>query len=348
MRRSACGAGPPDLSDGRTQRLVGIASSLIVALLVVPTLAVTTARMLPSGSLLWVILRASAPLAIIPYAFAMIVLVGTTWRLRGAGRSVAASALIVVTSLLCLHVWWFTEPFLADAHGSPTGNTFTVMTANLHIGRADPAAVLGAMDRYGVDILVLEEVTPSALAELDMGGIDRRLDHRAGAPSEGRDGIMVFANEHLHEVGVIDAATPGYDVEVATGRGPLHILAVHPTAPNNGVAQWSRDLDVVVASARASNGPTVVAGDFNATLDHPQLRALMDFDYRDASADAGLGWRPTWPSPGNIRLDGVGLPSLFGLDHVFIRGPLEATYARTRAIPGTDHRALVTRISWTD
>ena len=117
--------------------------------------------------------------------------------------------------------------------------------------------------------------------------------------------------------------------------------------PNNGVGEWSRDLDLLVAGARESSLPTVVAGDFNATLDHPQIRVLMDSDYRDASADSGPSWRPTWPSPGNLRRRGVGIPSLFALDHVFLRGPLEATYAKTHVVPGTDHRALVTRVSWT-
>jgi endonuclease/exonuclease/phosphatase family metal-dependent hydrolase len=284
----------------------------------------------------------------IPYALAVIVLAGTIWLVEGTARTVTAVALIVVSSLLCLHVWWFTGPFLADAPGSTTGDTFTVMTANLHIGRADPESILAAVDRYDVDVLVLEEITPSALTELDRVGLDRRLDHRAGAPRVGRDGIMVLANGPLRGDGEIDGATPGYIVEMATSRGPLRILAVHPTAPNNGVAQWAGDLDRVVAAARASSGPTVVAGDFNATLDHPQLRALLHSRFRDASVGAGLGWRPTWPSPGDVQLRGKGLPPLFALDHVFLRGPLEATEAHTYAVPGTDHRALVTRVSWTD
>ncbi len=181
-----------------------------------------------------------------------------------------------------------------------------------------------------------------------MAGLDLRLTYRAGAAHIGRDGIMVFANSPLREIGEIDSATPGYDVEMATSRGPIRILAAHPTAPNNGVAQWSSDLDSVVATARAADGPTLVAGDFNATLDHPQLRELMGSDYRDASADAGLSWRPTWPSPGDLRLKDVGLPSLFALDHVFMRGPLEATNARTRVVRGTDHRVLVAEIFWVE
>ena len=321
---------------------------LIVSLLVLPTLAVTIARVLPGNSLLWVILRALTPVAIVSYTLAVIVLVAMPWGLHGAARSIAVSALALVTSLLLLHVWWFVKPSLADAPGSATDDAFIVMTANLHIGQADPHAVLDAVDRYNVDVLVLEEITPLALTQLDNAGLGERLDQRAGAPQPGRDGIMIFTNEPLHDFTEIDISSPGFGVEMTTSSSPLRILAVHPIAPNNGVARWSSDLDAVVAAARASPGPTVVAGDFNATLDHPQLQVLMDSNYRDASADRGLGWRPTWPSPGNVQLAGVGLPTLFGLDHVFIRGPLVATDAHVRVVPGTDHRALVTRIAWTD
>ncbi len=348
MRKSPCGAGPAELSTNRAQRLVRVTSGLVVAALVVPALAVTAARVLPGGNLQWVILRASTPLAIVPYLLAALVLVANVWRSDGAARSVSASTLAVVTSLLCLHVWWLTQPFLAYAHGSPSGDTFSVMTANLHIGRAHTDEIIDIIDRDNADVLVLQEITPTALAELDRAGLDLRLTYRAGSAETGRDGIMVFANAPLREIGRIDSATPGYDVEMATSRGPIHILATHPTAPNNGVAQWSSDLDSVVANSRASVGPTVVAGDFNATLDHPQLRALMKSGFRDASADAGPSWRPTWPSPGNLRLKEIRLPSLFALDHVFIRGPLEATHARTHVVGGTDHRALVTDISWVE
>ncbi|KAA1397719.1 endonuclease/exonuclease/phosphatase family protein [Aeromicrobium ginsengisoli] len=327
-------------------RLMG---GLVVALLVVPTLAITTARLQPGETLWWVILRALAPVAIVPYALAVIVLIAMSWGFRTVARPVALPVLAVVTSLLLLHVWWFVKPFLADAPGSATANGFTVMTANLHIGRADPQALLDAVDRQGVDVLVLEEITPAALADLDRRGLDRRLGHRAGTAQLNRDGIMVFSDEPLHDTTEIATSTPGVGVKMTTSGGPVRILAVHPIAPNNGVAQWSRDLDLILATAKASHEPTVVVGDFNATLDHPQLQAMMRADYRDASTDAGLLWRPTWPSPSQrVRIVGMKLPSLFGLDHVFMRGPLTTTDAHVRAVPGTDHRALVTRIAWTD
>ena len=328
--------------------VIRVAAGVVVALLVIPTLAVTIARLSPGDNLRWVILRAFTPFAIVPYAFAAIVLVATSRGLHGAVRTISMSSLAIVTSLLLAHVWWFAKPFLADAPGSATDDGFTVMTANLHIGGADAEAVLDAVDRHGVDVLLLVEITPSALVELDRAGLDQRLSHRTGIPQPDRDGIMLFTKEPLHGLTEIDTSSPGFGVETTVGGHPVRILAVHPIAPNNGVAQWSSDLDLIVATARKSREPTVVVGDLNATLDHPQLQALMDSDYRDASADAGLGWRPTWPSSEHVRLVGLRMPSLFGLDHVFIRGPLEATDAEVRVVPGSDHRALVTRIAWTD
>jgi endonuclease/exonuclease/phosphatase family metal-dependent hydrolase len=327
---------------------VRLVLGLLVALLVVPTLAVTIARLLPGDSLRWVILRSFTPMAIVPYTVAVAILAAMPRGLHGAARSIVLSALALVASLLLLHVWWFVRPFLSDAPGSATNDTFVVMTVNLHIGRADPDAVLDAVDRHGVDVLVLEEITPSALAELDRRGLDHRLGHRAGSPQSNRDGIMLFANAPLHGLTRIDTSSPGFSIGVTIAGGPLRILAVHPIAPNNGVAQWSRDLDLIVSAARASHVPTMIVGDFNATLDHPQLGALMHSHYRDAGADAGPGWRPTWPSSADVRLFGVRLPSLFALDHVLMRGPLVATDAETQVVPDTDHRALVTRIAWTD
>ena len=42
----------------------------------------------------------------------------------------------------------------------------------------------------------------------------------------------------------------------------------------------------------------ILAGDFNATLDHRELRRLVGTGYEDAAAEAGAGLRGTWPDRG--------------------------------------------------
>ena len=39
----------------------------------------------------------------------------------------------------------------------------------------------------------------------------------------------------------------------------------------------------------------ILAGDFNATLDHAELRRILDTGYQDAAAQVGAGLHGTWP-----------------------------------------------------
>ena len=85
------------------------------------------------------------------------------------------------------------------------------------------------------------------------------------------------------------------------GAPPVRIKAVHPRPPVNRAAapQWR-------ARSRRCRAPTssgdvqILAGDFNATLDHPELRALLDRGYPTPPTRPVKGGRPTWPArPGS-------------------------------------------------
>jgi endonuclease/exonuclease/phosphatase (EEP) superfamily protein YafD len=80
----------------------------------------------------------------------------------------------------------------------------------------------------------------------------------------------------------------------------------------------------------------VVAGDFNATVDHAQFRDLLDHGYADAAESSGAGYLPTYPTD---RWYGP----LIGIDHVLFRG-MQADSADTYDLPGSDHRAVLARL----
>ena len=63
------------------------------------------------------------------------------------------------------------------------------------------------------------------------------------------------------------------------------------------VPLWTADLRDEPA-ADPANRATILAGDFNATLDHVELRRLLGTGYRDAAASLGRGLTPTWPYAG--------------------------------------------------
>jgi endonuclease/exonuclease/phosphatase (EEP) superfamily protein YafD len=78
----------------------------------------------------------------------------------------------------------------------------------------------------------------------------------------------------------------------------------------------------------------VLAGDFNATLDHAALRGVLRSGYADAAQQDGRGLTWTW-RPLRLRF-----PRL-SLDHVLVDPRIAVAAVDLVAVSGSDHRALV-------
>ena len=92
------------------------------------------------------------------------------------------------------------------------------------------------------------------------------------------------------------------DVQITGGTlGALRVVAFHSVAPVPGaVPEWRDDM-ALLPTWCAGPTPAIVAGDFNATLDHSLLRAGMA-GCGDAAAQRGDGLVPTWgPTPAHPR-----------------------------------------------
>ncbi len=83
----------------------------------------------------------------------------------------------------------------------------------------------------------------------------------------------------------------------------------------------------------------ILAGDFNATLDHPELRAVIERGYTDAADAAGAGLRPTWPAPPRNRR---ALP--LTIDHVLVDRRVRVERVTVVRIPHSDHRAVIAEL----
>src|SRR3954451_20396616 len=85
-------------------------------------------------------------------------------------------------------------------------------------------------------------------------------------------------------------------------------------------------------------GLRILAGDFNATLDHAELRRLLGRGYRDAAEQAGSGLHMTWPAGKSLP------PAVLAIDHVLADRRVRVASARTVAIPGSDHRGVLAEL----
>ncbi len=309
---------------------------LVCAVVLAGALLITGARLLEPGGRWGLALVAFTPLALPLYAVVLVlaaVRLVVVRRWRGAALPVA----LVAVAGLVLHGWWY-APQVTGANPPPAegARTLVVMTSNLRMGEGDGVEVVRTASAKDVDLLVVEELTPGLLAEMDRAGLADLLPYRVGEAGSGASGTMAFAKQPLTD-----------PVRLATGlgswaftMGDLRVLGVHPSYPVRS-DDWHHDAGVL-ADAVTTERPDLLLGDFNATMDHGPMRALADRGYRDVGELANDGWHPTWPSSGPF--DWLGTP-LAQIDHVLVGPRLAALGMSTVDVPDTDHRAVVARVA---
>ena len=251
-------------------------------------------------------------------------------------RWLAAIVAVAATGLLALAV--LPRAFGSSAPAGDGARTVTVMTSNLYAGRGDAERVMALVRRYDVDVLNLEELTPDALERLDAAGASEALPTRAVEPRDGGRGNGILARHRLRRIDVwSQPREPGVDVSLPGGGVPLRVRVVHPFPPLRPASarEWRDHLDALPPAADAG-GPAVLAGDFNATLDHRAFRSLLDRGWTDAADAVGEGLRPTWPVGRRI----LGLT----IDHVLVGGGIRVRAVHVHEIPGSDHRAVVAEL----
>jgi endonuclease/exonuclease/phosphatase family metal-dependent hydrolase len=124
-------------------------------------------------------------------------------------------------------------------------------------------------------------------------------------------------------------------VRLAVGGGEFELTSVHtlpPAVSPASVRGWTADL-----AALPDPEPgllRVLAGDFNATLDHAALRAVLARGYADAAREAGRALRWTW-RPLRLRF-----PRL-SLDHVLVDPRIGVAAVEVATVRGSDHRSVV-------
>ncbi|WP_219825244.1 endonuclease/exonuclease/phosphatase family protein [Nonomuraea typhae] len=222
--------------------------------------------------------------------------------------------------------------YLPDANPAAAGPPLRVLAANLQIGQGEPEALLALVRSLRPDVLTLQELTPATAARIEALGLRDLLPHAVVRAAPGAAGSAVYARHPVRELPLPGHFRQARAVMTVAGR-EVDVVSVHPCAPRyDGPSPcWREGLDTL---PRAEGRLRVLAGDFNATLDHPPLRDLLASGYRDAADVAGQGLTNTWPMRGWGLLPGV------AIDHVLAGAPIAVTAFSAHTLAGTDHRPV--------
>ncbi|MGY0003610.1 endonuclease/exonuclease/phosphatase family protein [Micromonospora sp. I033] len=250
----------------------------------------------------------------------------------------------VVATLAALALLGAVAPrAVPDGRPAVDGPVLRLLTANLLKGDADPARLVELVRAHRVDVLTVQEFTPQIAAELDRLGLATLLPYRSLHPEVGTTGSGLYARHPLSGTGHRRNQgfffTQAYGTVAVPGAPPLRVESAHPAAPYavEVVPDWWTDLRAQ-PPATPGGGLSVLAGDFNATLDHAPLRDLIDTGYVDAADAAGAGLPGTWGP-----YDGDPIPPVT-IDHVLVDRRIAVRAVSVYAVPGSDHRAVLAEL----
>ena len=321
--------------------MTGLAALIFMALALPPLLARLTGGRPPSPVPQ---LAALAPVAVVPATVAVIIAAATDGWL--------AVPLAVPAVILLI---WQLPPDRRISYQAPAGPSresrsaltmvrLRLLTVNAQGGAADPAALLRTVRTHNVDVLAVQELTPRMVRRLAAAGLAQLLPFSHLDPRPGAQGTGLWARWPLTPLPPVPGlafAAPRARIDPPGGR-PVTLTAVHPHAPMRGHADmWQRELALIRQTLATTDGPQVVAGDFNASRDHRPFRDLLAAGFLDcADSSRSRSWPGfTWPTARGIPV--------MRLDHVLVSRTSTVRMTRAIRLPDTDHHGVLAAIEFT-
>lgn len=298
-------------------------------------------------------------------ALTLFAMLGRSFRRFGSALALLALAFALTNAAVLATRGIGSPSFSTKSVGTTSATELTVLSWNT-LGDAPGAQTIAtlALDA-GADVVSLPETTEAtadAVARLMQSAGHPMTVHSIafGHVAKARSTSLLIGTrlgEYRIDTGA--GSTSQLPTVVATpadGSGPT-IVAVHAVAPIPGeFAHWRTDLGWLASVCAGTN--TIMAGDFNATIDHfvglgdapgtataneatdsgAAARALGNCaDAAAASKNAAVG---TWPTS---------LPAIFGapIDHVMATPDWKVTGMRvveSLDTAGSDHRPIVAQL----
>lgn len=290
-------------------------------------------------------------------ALLVFVLLGLLALVARRARRFLGSILVLLLAFIGMSAAVLSTRGLGDTAFAEKGEwDVTVLSWNTLGGAADAATVADLAIEVGADVVALPETTETmgvdVAAAMSAAGVAMQVyttayDEIAAARSTTLLIRESYGRYVVNEETGNTAVLPTVIAEPADGNGPT-IMAVHPVAPIPvEMDNWRSDLEWL--GGRCDTGNVIMAGDFNATLDHMadygggrtadgQLTHLGNCI--DGAVATGNGAVGTWPAA---------IPPLLGtpIDHILATDGWRFTGFRVvtdRDDAGSDHRPIVAQL----
>jgi endonuclease/exonuclease/phosphatase (EEP) superfamily protein YafD len=273
-----------------------------------------------------------------PQGLVLVLLLALLMLLRRGWR--IAAALVAVLALTGAALTAPRE--FSAARPAPAGSrVLTIMVANVLGGRADAGDVAEVIRQRKPDLVSLPEAQVDVREEIRayLQGLDYN-GYTAQPTKAVESATSVLVSSSLGAVTFDPEGGTAFGHIVVTGGslGDIRLIAYHGFPPlPDAVTTWKQDLQVL-RNWCSQDPPTIVAGDFNATLDHADFRHALGGYCRSVAPAVGAGLAGTWPAdqPAIVRTQ---------IDHVVVTRQFQPGEFESYAIAGTDHRAVVATVA---
>ncbi len=278
---------------------------------------------------------------------------------RPVRRFAASVAIIAVVALVAGGAILAVRGIGVDRLPDVTETSIRVMTWNTAGAATSADEIAHAAVETKSDIVTLPETTIEtgeqvAIAMRELGS--PMWAHHAQYPETEWDAgsTTILISPRLGDYSVIAASQDGTSntstvpsavAMPVSGTGPI-VVAAHAVAPRPGYMQpWRDDLQWLADQCATDN--VILAGDFNATVDHMHAFGVdggVLGRCHDAAEATGNGAVGTWPT---------GVPALLGapIDHILATSAWTPTGSQVLTSldgTGSDHRPLVVQLEPAD
>lgn len=217
--------------------------------------------------------------------------------------------------------------------------TLRVVSFNVQGQNQEYGQVVEFLRQVDADVVFLHEANRLWEEALSEATWEDDLDYQQ---YRSRPGQLIFSTLALTKTRPLEVTSHGWaerearamEVVLGLGDAQIALLGIHPLAPTDPRRTALRDaqFEFVARWARSSTGPTVVAGDFNATPWSHVFAPLADAGLRNSQR--GFGLAPSFPAGGNLL-------TRIPIDHLLHSSHLAVADRWLGPDLGSDHLPLV-------